>query len=222
MATSVDEIITGSLGSINVAAAAAVGAINPLAGQLDAMVALGIGPLQADISSSLSAALSLQATLSLQFTDPFAAIREALQALIELQGSLTAALALPPVVLSVSAELGAAAAVSAALTAKLGAIKLLLDAATNIKIPSVRLAADLAAALSAGPVVLLSFDGLNVSGAGGPPNATLQQVGALIANKFSAPVGSPAIQPTDAVSGIILVTKTNAAFAALGSIIPTL
>lgn len=220
MAT-VNEIITGTLGSINVGVASAVGALNPLAGQLDAMVAFGIGPLQSDISSSLSASLSLQATLSLQTTDPYSAIRDALQALIELQGSLTAALALPPVVLSVSTELAAASAVSAALTAKLGAIKLLLDAATAVKNPAVRLAADLAASLSAGPVVLLSFDGLNVSGAGGPPNATMQEIGAVIANTFNFPVGSPPIQPTDTVSGIILVTKSPGAFTALGSLVPT-
>lgn len=222
MATNINEIITGTLGSVNIGAAQAVNVINPLAGQLDAMVAFGIGPLQSDLASSLGAALSLQATLRLQTTDPFSAIRHALQALIELQGSLTAALSLPPVVLSVTAELTAAASVAAAVTAKLGAIKLLLDAATNIKIPSVRLASDLAAALSAGPVVLLSFDGMNVSGSGGPPGATLQEVGASIAAKFSFPVGSPAIQPTDAVSGIVIITKTPAAFTALGSIVPTL
>lgn len=221
MSTSINDVLSGSLGAANIGAAGAVGVLNPLAGQLDAAIAFGLGPLQADIAASLSAAVSLQASLTLQFTDPFSAIRSALQALIELQGSLTAALALPPVALSVSAELGAAAAVAAALTAKLGAIKALLDGAVAIKTPAVRLAADLAASLAVGPVVVLSFDGLNVSGSGGPPGATLQEVGNLIASRFSSPVGSPAILPTNAVSGIIILTTSTAAFSALGTLIPT-
>lgn len=217
MATSVDEVLSGSLGSVNIGAAAAVGAINPLAGQLDVMAAVGVSPLVADLTSSLDASLALSASLSLQVTDPFGAIRSALAALVELQASLTLALSLPPLTLQVSAELGAAAALSAALSARLGTVRALLDGAVNAKVPAVRLSADLAAALSAGPVVLLAFDGLG----DGPPNSTMQEVGALIANKLSGPVGSPAIQPTDTVSGILVLTKAPSAFAALGTLIPT-
>jgi hypothetical protein len=209
-----DEVLVGTLGEANIGLAAGVGALNPLAGQLDAMIAFGVGPLQSDLSASLDASLSLQATLALTLADPTANIRAALQAIIELTGTLTAALSLPPTVLDVSAELGASAAISAALTAKLGAISLLLDAAVSVKIPAVRLAADLAAAISAGSVVLMSFDGFS-------DPTDLQTIGGLVDSAFSSGIGGGLIAPTDNVAGIIMVAESPSVFASMGLIIQT-
>lgn len=221
MSTTVDELFTGGLGEINVGAAAAVGFLNPLGAQVDAMIAFGLGPLQLDLAASLDASLALAASLSLSVSDPLAAIRAALAALIELQASLTAALALPPLTLSLGAELSAAASLSAALSAKLGGLKLLLDAAIAVKIPAIKAAAGLSASLAAGPFVILGFDGLDVLS---PPDGTmtLQEVGNQIQSLFSGTIGSgPTISSTDNVSGVIIVTKAPLAFSALGNLIIT-
>lgn len=214
MTASIDDVLVGTLGDANIGLFAGVAALNPLAAQLDAAIAFALGPLQADLSASLDASIALQATLALTISDPTANIRAALQALVELSATLTAALSLPPIVLDVSAELGASAALAAALSLKLGLINALLDAMIAIKIPAVRLAADLSAALSAGDVVLLSFDGLS-----DPTN--LQTIGNLIQSKFGAGIGSGAIGPTENVAGIIMVVTSPSVYASLGAIIQT-
>lgn len=214
MTATINEVLVGTLGQANLGLAASVAALNPLAAQLDAMLAFGLGPLQSDLSASLDASIALQATLALSLADPTANIRAALSAVIELTATLSAALSLPPVILDVSAELGASAAISAALTAKLGAISLLLDAAVSVKIPAVRLAADLAAAISAGSIVLLSFDGFS-------DPTDLQTIGGLINTSFSSGIGSGLIAPTDNVAGIIMVAENASVFSSLGLIIQT-
>lgn len=214
MTASIDDVLVGTLGEANIGLFAGVAALNPLSAQLDAAIAFALGPLQADLSASLDAAIGLQATLALTFTDPTALIRAALQAVIELTATLTAALSLPPLVLDVSAELGASAALSAALSAKLGAISAILQAAVAVKIPAVRLAADLTAALNAGDVVLLSFDGLS-------DPTDLQTIGSLVESKFAGGIGSGAIGPTENVAGIIMVVSSPSVFASLGAIIQT-
>jgi hypothetical protein len=219
MSTTVDEIFTGGIADINIGAAAAVGFLNPLGAQLDAMIAFGLGPLQFDLAASLDASIALSASLSLSVSNPFADILAALSALVELQASLTAALSLPPLTVSLGAELSAAASLSAALSAKLGLIKLLLDAAIAVKIPAIKAAANLNAVLAAGPFVVLTFDGLEVLS---PGTLTLQGAGNQIQTLFSGTIGSgPTIGSAENVSGVIIVTKDPLAFAALGSLIIT-
>jgi hypothetical protein len=214
MTASIDDVLVGTLGEANIGLFAGVGALNPLAAQLDAAIAFALGPLQSDLSAALDAALGLQATLALQATDPTAILRSALQAIIELTASLTAALSLPPSIFDLTAELGASVSLSGALTAKLGVISALIEAAISVKIPAVRLAADLSAALNAGDVVLLSFDGLS-----DPTN--LATIGALINAKFSTGIGSGAISPIENVAGIIMVVTSPSVFTSLGAIIQT-
>ena len=223
MAATIDEVLVGSIGSANFGIADTLGVINPLAAQLDAMIAFGLGPLQIDLAASLDASISFSASLALQVADPFANIRAALFAIIELQASLTAALSLPPLTITLGAEIGAAAAFSAALSAKLGAIQLLLEAAVNIKIPAVQLAATLSAAIAAPGVVLMSFDGIS-------DPTTLDTIGDLISTKFDSAIGVPPttgapvggeIQSTDPVAGVIMVVKSASVFANLGLIIQT-
>lgn len=215
MAT-VDPVASGTLGEINIGLAAAIGFINPLGAQIDALVGLGLSPLQVDLAAQFNAALAAQATLTLQVTDPLAAIKAALAAVIQLQAALTAALALPPLHLSLSAELSASAALSAALSAKIGGLRLLINAALNIKIPAIRAAAQIAADLSAGPAIVLVFDGIS--------DATpLSVIGSLIQAKFAAGVthGANTIFPTDPTSGILIITKGASVFASLQAIIQT-
>lgn len=214
MTATIDDVLVGSLGDANVGLAAGVGSLNPLAAQLDAMIAFGVGPLQSDLSASLDASLALTANLALSVADPTANIRAALAAIVELSATLTASLALPPTVLNLSAEIGASAALSAALTAKLGTISLLLEAALAVKIPATRLAADLSAAISAGDVVLLSFDGFS-------DPTDLQTIGGLIDTKFSSGIGSGAIGPGDLAAGIIMVATEPSVYASLQTIIAT-
>lgn len=214
MTATIDDVLVGTVGAAIPGLSASVAVLNPLAAQLDAVIAFGLGPVQSDLSASLDASIGLQATLALTLTDPTANIRKAIQALFELLSVLQAALSLPPVVLNVSAELGASAALSAALSAKLGAINQLLNAAIAVKIPAVRLAANLTSVLTTNGIVVESFDGLS-------DPTTLQQIGGLINTKFSGGVGAGAIAATDPVAGIIILTNSPLAFAALGAIIAT-
>jgi len=210
----IDPVASGTLGELNIGLAAAVGFINPLGAQLDALIGLGLSPLQVDLAAQFNAALAAQATLSLQVTDPLAAIRAALAAVIQLQAALTAALALPPLHLGLSAELSASAALAGALSAKIGGLRLLIAAALQVKIPAIRAAATLGAHLAAGPAIVLVFDGI----ADATPLAT---IGSLIQAKFAGGVthDGNTILPGDPVSGIMIITKGAAVFASLSAII---
>jgi hypothetical protein len=207
-ATEVKEVIEGGLGDWNVGLAAAVGFINPLGAQLDAMIAAN-AQFRAELAVQLEASLALQASLSLGFGLE-AAIQAALDALIALQAAFS---------VQFGAELSASAALSAALSAKLAALAS-IEAAIAIKIPALLAAANMAASLSVGGIVALAFDGLNDD----PPN-TLAEVGDMIKTKFAAGIGNTAappadyyIAPTKRVSGVIVVTDLAPSFDAMGSI----
>ena len=208
---------SATLGGLNVGLAAAVGFINPMGAQIDALLALGLSPFEADLALQFNAALAAQAQISIQVSNPLAALQAALSALVQLQASLQLALTLPPITISLSAELTASAALAATLAAKLGGIAILIEAALSIKIPAIQAAASLAASLSAGPVFLHTFDGEQLG-------TTAAQIGTL----FGDPGGlqdpaAPAnnIATTDSVSGFIFTTKTPAAFIAMNAVFAT-
>jgi len=195
------EELAGSLGNINVAASAAVAILFPLSAQLDGLLSFALGPLQADLAAQFNAAIAGQATLTLQIGDPTAALQLAIAAIAQLQAALQAALSLPPVNLSLSAELTATAALVASLSIKLGLIDLLIKAALQIKLGAVKFAGDLEAALGAN-AVLATFSGSSLAVAG-------TDVKAL----FDA--GLTGIPPTSSpVSGIIVVAQATAGFEA--------
>jgi len=198
----------GTLGSLNVGLSAALGFLYPLGAQIDLLIGLGLGPYEFDLALQFDASLALQATFGLQIGDPLVALQLAIQAVAQLQASLQAALTLPPITLSLSAELGASVALAGALSAKLGGLKLLIEAALNVKIPAMKLAADLTASLSAGPAFLLSFTG------------GLGAVGGEINTDFGSGLthGSNNISPGDDVLGIILVTKNPTAKTAISAL----
>jgi hypothetical protein len=204
----------------NVGAAGAVAFLNPLGAQLDALLALGLGPFQATLAAQFNAALAASASLSLSIGDPTVALRLAIAAVAQLQAALAAALSLPPIQLSLNAELTAAASLAATLQVQLGGLQLLIRAALAIKIPAIQAAAVLSAALSVGPFFAISF--------GFTSPTTLQQV----SNWLSTEVGSGGLSadsttllPTDETYGVLIfgsipTASAKAAFDAIISVPP--
>ncbi len=190
--------LIGTLGDINIAATAAVGVLFPLSAQLDGLMSFALGPLQADLAAQFNAAIAAQATLTLQIGDPFAALQLALAAIAQLQAAITAALSLPPVNLSISAELTATAALVASLSVKLGLIDALLKVALKVKLQALKFTADLEAALTLPGVALVGFDGATVAAAGGD-----------IQTLFNGGLGPGLGSGDGPVQGIIIVGKTS-------------
>lgn len=152
----------------NVGAAAAVGLLNPMGAQLDALIGIALGPFTALLAAQFNAALAAQASLSLNISlGPMAAMAQlqaAVRALAQLIATFTAALALgfPPIQFSANANLSASLALAATLQAQLGGLKLLIQAALAVKIPAIKAAAGFAAALAVGPFFAISFSGTTV------------------------------------------------------------
>lgn len=204
---------SGSLGSFNIGLAVAAGLINPLSAQLDALLAVGLGPFMAEISAQFNASLAATATLSLQVGNPLAALQLAISALAQLQAALQAALSLPPITLSLSAELSASVALAAALAARIGLLKLAIAAALEIKIGAVQAAAGLAAQLSLPGFVAVSFAGETFA-VNGAKIATLLGGGTVDGEALTG------LLPTDTVAyGVLLAASSPSAGAALSAII---
>lgn len=208
----VSDIGSFSLGEVNIGLMAALGFLSPLALQLDLFISgqFGLGALMADLQAQFNAAVSASLNIGLQLSDPFAAVRALLMAVVSLQASIQLAIAfgLPTVSFQLSAQLSAVLALSASLQLKLGGIKLLIKAGLDIKIPLLKFIADLRATLSAGPVHLLTATG-----------STLAQTGGQVSGAFGAGLGpQDPINPGDQVSVLMIVTKDPAVFAALGAI----
>lgn len=213
MAGDLQDVGSFTLLDVNVGLAAAVGLLNPLAAQLDAVIALGLGPLQAQLAAELQAVLGINASLALSF-NPLASIQAALTALAALQAALQAALAIPN--LEINASIAANLQVAAVLQAQLGLLNAIISASIAIKIPAIQALAQLNAALSAGPVTLLSF-GVD-SGSFTP--LSLTTIGGQVQAAFSTGVAGP-INPGDLVAGVILVTASPTAFAGIQAILKT-
>lgn len=196
----VAEQVDGTLGDINVAASAAATILYPLSASLDGLLSFALGPLQADLATQFSATLAAQATLTLQVGDPTAALKAAISALGQLQAALTAALALPPINLSLSAELTAAAALLASLKVKLGLLDVLIKAALKIKLQALKFAGELQASLSA-TGVLLTFSSTDLATAGSEISSLFSGAGVTGITPASGPV-----------SGIIIVSSVGASF----------
>lgn len=208
-----DELGSFTLGEVNIGLLAGIGLLNPLLLQIDLFLTgqFGLGPFIADIQAQLTAAISAQLQLAFSLALPSLAIQATIMALANLQASLALALALgmPMVSLQISAQIAAMAALAATLALKVGGITALLAAGAAVKIPAVRFVAKMTAALSAGPVHLLSFTG-----------DMLGVTGAEVAASFASGLGpDDPIFPGEMVSGVIIVTKDPAVFAALGGIL---
>jgi len=197
--------IAGTLGDINPAASFAATILFPLSAQLDGLLTFALGPLQADLMAQFNATLAAQATLTLQIGDPLAALKLAISALATLQAALAASLVLPPINISLSAELTAAGALVASLKVKLGLLDILIKAALNVKLEALKFAGDLQASLGAS-AALATFSGSTLSSAG-------DDIKTLFDGGIEYPPGTPFIGSGEGpVSGIIIVAKTVAGF----------
>jgi hypothetical protein len=204
-----------TLGGVNIALAASLGLLNPLTAQLDLFLtgSFGLGPFMADLQGQFAAAIGAQASLALQVSNPFLAIQTALTSFANLAAALQAALAfgMPTLGIQLGAQVAAAAALGATLQIKIGGIKALIKGAAAVKIPAIAFVGEMAGAISAGPLHLLSFTG-----------STLSTTGAQISSMFNAGLGpSDPILPGEIVLGLILVTKDPAVFDAMGVILKT-
>lgn len=202
--------ISGTLGSFNVGLAAAVGFLAPLGIQIDALIALGLGPFQLDLSARLNAALAAQASLAISIGNPLASLQILLAAVANLQAALQGALSLSlSLNVSVSLNLSLMAALSGSLAIQLGGLQLAIRLALQIKIPALRAAAELAASMNAGPAFAFTYTG------------ALGSVGSEIAALYAAGLvdGSNVIDPTDDVYGVTLLSSIPSVQAALQAII---
>ena len=218
-----NDVGSYTLGEVNIALLAGVGLLNPLLLQLDLFITgqFGLGPFLADIQVQFNAAISLQLQLSFSISSPFRTLSAqpvwrihrschstcpfahgyigTNQRVLDINGNS----------LQISAQIAAMASLQATLAFKLGGIRALLAAGLAVKIPALRFVAQMNAALSAGPVHVLSFTG-----------DMLAVTGADIAAAFASGLGpNDPILPTEQVSGVIILTKDPAVFAALGGII---
>jgi hypothetical protein len=151
------------IGSINVGLFAAVGLLGPLLAQIDLMLygSIGIGALHADFSLQLSAALQASLDIGLNLSNPFIGFSLALSAIATLQAQI--ALALSGQIsfsLDASLQLSANASFSAALSARLGGLELVIQAAIALKIPAIEFLARLN--LSAGPLLVASWEDMRL------------------------------------------------------------
>ena len=204
-----------TLGEVNIGLAVGIGLLNPLLLQLDLFLfgQFGLGPFLLDIQVQFQAAISATLQLSIGITDPLAALRALLAALIQLQASIAIALSfpLPMITIQAAAQLSAVASLAGSLSLKIGGIQALLAAGLAVKIPALQFVAKMAATLSAGPIHLLTFTG-----------DTLLNSGAQIQTKFASGLGpSDPITPGTLVDGIIIVCKDPIVFQALGVILKT-
>lgn len=201
-------VMSQDLLHINVGLGATLGLLNPLLAQIDLALfgSLGLGAFQLDLQAQLSASLGVQ--LALTLPNPFASFQAALAAIAELQLSLE----LP----NLSLQLSASLSFSAMLGLQIGGLDIALQAALAVKIPMVRLAAQMAAALNAGPVFALVFNDEPSQ------HVTLAQAGQQISSMFSAGLVDPdsgnLIAPNAPVYGILLVTSAPSAWAGIGAI----
>jgi hypothetical protein len=209
-----------SLLDFNAGAAASVALLNPLGAQLDALLAAGLGPFQASLAAQFNASLAAQASLSLTLSmGDFALVAQlkaAIAALAQLQAALAGGLAvgLPPIQLGLSAELSATASLAATLKAQLGGLQLLIKAALAVKIPAIRAAASLSAALAVGPFYVISFSGTTV----GDVAAWLQGQAPSLKSPIDAGVAELPFNQPD-VFGVLIFGPNPSFQASFGAII---
>lgn len=204
--------ISGTLGSFNVGLATSVGFLAPLGIQIDALIALGLGPFQVDLSARLNASLSAQASLAISIGNPLASLQALLSAVAGFQAALQGALALSlslGIDVNVSISLSAMVALSGTLAIQLGALQIAIQLALQIKIPALRAAASLMASMNAGPAFAFSYNG------------TLGTVGNEIDMLYNSGLthGSDSIAPGDSVYGVTLLSSVPSVQTALQAII---
>lgn len=194
----ITNIRSATLGEFNVALVGALAVLNPLAAQIDALIAIGLGPFKLGLMAQVNASASLSLFIG---ADIIARLNLLLTALAQLQATLSA-----EVFIGVSANID----IDASLAIQVGLLELAIEAALGIKIPAIRLAASLAAQLAVGPVFALTTEG------------ELAPVGAEIASEFSSGLSADGntIPPTGVNTyGVYLLASDPSAILALQAII---
>lgn len=205
-------IFSGTLANINVAAAGSLAVLNPLMAQVDFSLfgSLGIGALQADLQAQLSASLQASLDIGIGISNPYAGFAVALAGIGLLQAQISLALsgAIPTVSIEAGAQLSALASFAALLEVQIGGLEALIQGALAVKIPAVSFAGSLAAALSAGPVFVISWDSVALGTAGADINADFSAGLSLSGNS---------ITPAELTYGVLLVTKAPTAWAGISA-----
>lgn len=198
---------TFPIGGINLAASTALSLGGPILGEVDAMMA-SLGLTAADLSIQFNASINVQLQFALQLENPFVTIEMTLASLANISASLSASLGLSIPTPQIAAQLASAAVSAAAFGLQLGLLQAVIAAALAAKLPFVDFIADLATHLAAGPVVVASW------GFAASPEP-LEVVGTELDVLFSSGIGS--ILPTDNVYGVLLVTSSPSASAAIAA-----
>lgn len=193
-----------TLGEFNVALAASLGLLLPLAGQFDAFIGATLGPIQSALSAQLNAAISASVNLSLAITNPLFEIQIALASVAQLQASLSAALAFPRP--AFTAELSTNLALVATLQAQLGGLQIALKVALKLKNKAIS---------------LVSQFNLNATVFGVAAEGLLSVVGSDLSEAFSAGLKDEENQigPNEEVYAITLIAKETVAINALRTIL---
>jgi len=194
----ITSIRSATLGEFNVALVGALAVLNPLAAQIDALIAIGLGPFKLGLMAQVNASASLSLFIG---ADLIARLNLLLTALAQLQATLSA-----EVFIGVSANIS----IDASLAIQIGLLELAIEAALGIKIPAIRLAASIAADLAVGPVFALATEG------------ELAEVGGDINSEFSDGLSADGndIPPTGVNTyGVYLLASDPSAMLALQAII---
>lgn len=195
---------SGTLGSLNPGAAAALVAITPLLAQIDGLLGaqFGLGSLKADLVAQYQASVSLAVTIS----DPLASMKAVLEASIavvsQIQAALAAGIALPTFTVSAVTQLQ----LIAALQVKIGAINALIELALGVRLAGLNFAGQLQAALSAGPAALYAGTG--------------QTLAASLAQISSHDYSDAGLAPGDTVHVVVLVSKAPSFYAGASFLFP--
>lgn len=200
-------VVGGTLGTFNIGAAAAAGALLPLSLQLDGLITAGFGPFQAQLAAGLNATLLAQANLALAVSNPLLDIQIALSAIGQLQAALQAALVFPSVQLSITAELSASAALAGTLALQLGSLKLAIKAALAIKAEALQLQAGLAAALTTPGAFAFLLQG-----------DTVGDTASLLQARFATGLDGN-ISASSSAYGVVLVVTSPSAYLSLQALI---
>lgn len=195
---------SGTLGSLNPGAAAALVAIAPLLAQIDALLGaqFGLGGLKADLAAQYEASLSLTVSIS----NPLASMTAALEAAISLVAQIQAALAAGVIMPAFSVSAVTQLELVAALQIKLGAINALIELALGVRLDGLTFAGQLQAALSAGPAALYAATGQTLA-------AALSQIG-------SHDYSDVGLAPGDTVHVVVLVSKAPSFYAGASFLFP--
>lgn len=182
------------VGSVNVGAAAAAGAIAPLLSGLNGALTnpFGIGAMKADFVGQFKA----QVNFSIKYGDPIAALKATIQASLSIVASLQASLVLG--VPTANVQISTALSLAAALQAKIAGVNSLMDSILGVRLGGVNFLSQLNAAIGAGPVVGYGWS-----------SVTMAQLQSQISGHSFVSEG---FLPTDVVSGVMLVTKDPSAF----------